>query len=477
MNNNLSNMENTQWLMAALLMAAIFIFAECMPTGKTLEETEPTPSPDLVLARQKINHVVIIMQENRSFDHYFGTFPGAEGIPQDENGEFTVCLPDPTSNRCIKPFHDTHDINAGGPHDYDAAISDIDNGQMDGFVNSQQAGHIGAGACRNIDDPRCSADLKQGVSRKDAVGYHTSDEIPNYWKYAENFVLQDHMFGSNLSWSLPAHLYMLSAWSAHCDSSNPMSCQSDIDLSLRSVIRGQFSWTDLTYLLYKSGISWKYYLSEGEESDCEPSAEDCSPAPLDKDVPSIWNPLPAFTTVVQTGQLANIVKIDQFIDDATNGNLPAVCWIAPDNEVSEHPPAGIKEGQAFVTSLINAVMQGPNWNTTAIFIAWDDWGGFYDHHMPPVVDNYGYGLRVPALVVSPYAKTGYIDHQVLSFDAYVKFIEDLFLDGQRLDPQTDGRADSRPDVRENSSKLGDLIDDFDFNQAPRPPLVLETSPS
>ena len=159
-----------------------------------------------------------------------------------------------------------------------------------------------------------------------------------------------------------------------------------------------------------------------------------------------------------------------------NGTLPAVSWIVPENTVSEHPPANIATGQAYVTGLINAVMQGPDWNTTAIFLSWDDWGGFYDHVVPPTVDQNGYGLRVPGLVISPYARKGYIDHQTLSFDAYLKFIEDVFLNGQRIDPKTDGRPDPRPTVRENVSILGNLITDFDFSQPPRPPMVLPTNP-
>jgi len=153
-----------------------------------------------------------------------------------------------------------------------------------------------------------------------------------------------------------------------------------------------------------------------------------------------------------------------------------VSWITPNGRVSEHPPGLISTGESYVTSLINAIMRGPDWSSTAIFVAWDDWGGFYDHVMPPQVDLQGYGLRVPGLVISPYAKQGFIDHQTLSFDAYVKFIEDDFLGGQRLDPKTDGRPDPRPDVRENLPVLGDLSADFDFNQQPRAPVVLPDNP-
>jgi len=121
-------------------------------------------------------------------------------------------------------------------------------------------------------------------------------------------------------------------------------------------------------------------------------------------------------------------------------------------------------------------MRSPDWKSTAIFLAWDDWGGFYDHVRPPRVDGAGYGLRVPGIVISPYAKRGYIDHHVLSFDAYLKFIEDDFLGGQRLNPQNDGRPDPRPDVRENARILGDLRRDFDFRQKPRRPMLLPTLP-
>jgi hypothetical protein len=133
----------------------------------------------------------------------------------------------------------------------------------------------------------------------------------------------------------------------------------------------------------------------------------------------------------------------------------------------------VSTGERYVTGLIDAAMRGPDWKSTAIFLAWDDWGGFYDHVVPPEVDENGYGLRVPGLVISPYARRGFVDHQILSFDAYAKFIEDDFLGGARLDPRTDGRPDPRPDVREDQPLLGNLVRDFDFRQRPRPPLILE----
>ena len=175
-------------------------------------------------------------------------------------------------------------------------------------------------------------------------------------------------------------------------------------------------------------------------------------------------------------QLGNIQTVDHFFTDAKHGTLPSVAWVVPDGTHSEHPPARVSSGQSYVTRLINAVMRSPDWNSTAIFLAWDDWGGFYDHVQPPTVDGAGYGLRVPGIVISPYAKSGFIDHQTLSFDAYVKFIEDDFLGGQRLNPATDGRPDPRPDVREASPILGDLRSDFDFDQPPRAPTLLPVRP-
>ncbi|HEY3645060.1 MAG TPA: alkaline phosphatase family protein, partial [Gammaproteobacteria bacterium] len=310
----------------------------------------------------------------------------------------------------------------------------------------------------------------------DVLGFHDAREIPNYWTYAKDFVLQDHMFESVASWSEPSHLYMVSAWSAACkDAHDPMSCQTEIDHLPWGLKPDDedFAWTDITYLLHKHHVSWAYYLSEGEQPDCADGEVRCVRRHQNLKVPSIWNPLPNFTTVHDDGETANIKTLDKYFEAANAGKLPAVSWIIPNDAVSEHGPSSIHAGQAYVTRVINAAMQGPDWYSTAIFLAWDDWGGFYDHVVPPVVDAQGYGLRVPAMVISPYAKPGYIDHQTLSFDAYLKFIEDDFINDERLDPKTDGRPDPRPTVREDVSVLGDISQDFDFTQAPHQPLILE----
>jgi phospholipase C len=493
----------------------------------------------------KIKHIVIIMQENRSFDSYFGTFPGADGIPT-QKGVPTVCVPDPATKTCVKPYHDSSDKNSGGPHGQTNATADIDGGKMDGFI--AQAEQASSKCAPNV--PSCS-----GGSQTDVMGYHDGSDIPNYWSYAKNFVLQDKMFEPNASWSLPEHLFMVSEWSAKCSKAgDPESCVNelqnpgnppdfggnaqknivskcqngantapcikaleadgitpDMASQLQSIVQKNcttsvsvsmcedalqnttipdklkqklvdaankltppdYAWTDMTYLLHKNNVSWGYYVFNGTEPDCEnDSAMTCAAVPQNAKTPGIWNPLPFFGTVKQDGQLGNVQSLTNFYTAAKNGTLPAVSWIDPTGSVSEHPPAPVSSGQAYVTGLINSIMQSPDWGSTAIFLSWDDWGGFYDHVVPPVVDENGYGLRVPGIVISPYAKQGYVDGQTLSHDAYNKFIEDDFLNGQRLDPKTDGRPDPRPDVRESASQLGNLVNDFNFSQTPRKPMVL-----
>lgn len=505
----------------------------------------------------KIQHVVIIMQENRSFDSYFGTFPGADGIPM-QSGVPTGCVPDPATGKCVAPYHDTSDADSGGPHFQADSTADIDGGKMDGFIGQAE---------KSNDCALFSGIASCGQGKADSVmGYHNGQELPNYWAYARNFVLQDRMFSSIASWSYPVHLFMVSEWSAKCSQlGNPQSCANapqdpatstdnisrlttniinqceinaascqkalsaigltpDVTAQLQTLINQNcrsdqnaaqyvnqcestlknvnipqdlknrlidaanqvqppdYAWTDLTYLMHKDNVSWAYYNFDGSEPECNDGSEtSCSSVPPtmprnNSKTLGIWNPLPYFDTVKKDGQVGNVQTINNFYAAAKNGTLPAVSWIAPAGALSEHPPALISAGQAYVTGLINAIMQGPDWDSTAIFLSWDDWGGFYDHVQPPDIDQNGYGMRVPAMVISPYARQGYIDHQTLSHDAYVKFIEDDFMNGQRLDPATDGRPDPRPSVRENNPALGDLTSDFDFSQSPRKPLQLNSHP-
>jgi phospholipase C len=390
----------------------------------------------------KIKHVIVIMQENRSFDSYFGTFPGAAGLPRG------VCVPDPKNGGCVTPFVDHKDSNAGGPHVDASSTADVNGGKMNGFVKEAEL------SC------------KAAPCHTDVMGYHVASDIPNYWAYASNFVLDDQFFESDHSWSLPSHMQMVSAWSATCKTpALPMTCKGTDMPANRSAAKPRpFGWTDLTWLLHENNVSWGYYLDHGAQAVGHPAG-----------VPAIWNVLPGFRDVNKDGQEANVQPLASFRSAAAAGTLPAVSWVVPDPADSEHPPALVSRGQAYVTTLINEVMSGPDWDSSAIFLSWDDWGGFYDNVVPPNVDATGYGIRVPAIVISPYARHGFIDPKRLSTDSYLRFIEDDFLHGARLDPTTDGRPDPRPDVRE--SLANSILQDFNFSQNPRPPMILNPCPA
>jgi phospholipase C len=383
-----------------VLLAAVIVVVSKSASSRSVQ----TVDPDI----HKIKHIVVIMQENRSFDSYFGTFPGANGIPAG------ACLPDPHNGGCRKPWVDHYDSNGNDPHDNPAFVGDRDHGKMDGFVSVAEK-------------EMCK---KSRPCHPDVMGYHVQSDIPDYWAYAKNFVLQDRFYEAAGSWSLPAHLLIVSGWSAKCDDDDPMSCKSSQNPPDRKPGRPTpFAWTDLTYLLHKHHVSWGYYLDHGARTENH----------NENGVWKIWNVLPGFTDVHKDGQTRNIRSLKVFYRQAKEGTLPKVSWLAPDLRDSEHGPALVSSGQAYTTRVINAIMRSPDWDSTAIFLSWDDWGGFYDHVNPPTVDKLGYGIRVPAIVISPYARRGFIDSQTLTTDAYLKFIEDDFLGSLRIDPATDGR--------------------------------------
>jgi phospholipase C len=210
------------------------------------------------------------------------------------------------------------------------------------------------------------------------------------------------------------------------------------------------AWTDITWLLYRYHVSWRYYVQAGTQPDCDnDSAETCPPARQSARTPGIWNPLPLFGDVQKDHQASYVQSLDSYFSAARAGQLPAVSWITPSGPNSEHPPASVHRGQAYVTSIVNAAMKSPDWDSTAIFLSWDDWGGFYDHVVLPQVDQNGYGLPVPAIVISPYARHGYIDHQTLSSDAYLKSSRTTFSVAPGWTRGPTARADPRPDVRED----------------------------
>lgn len=451
----------------SLALVAVFLLAACGVKEQVVQEARWSDAKDkrvsnLPAGAAKIEHVVIITQENHSFDNYFGTFPGANGIPM-KDGTPTPCIPDPDSKRCERPFYNSSAENYGGPHDESGAKVAIDGGKMDGFLQMERAGRNKSCGTDKQPNPDCSPAGEKGAE-PDVMGYRDRRTIPNYWRYAEEYVLQDRFFASMAAASVPNNLARVSGWSATCSSSDPMSCRNDLDpyggYAAVPVPRSDLAWTDITDLLHENDVSWAYYVETGPNG-----------------TPPSRNPLPYFTTVKENGQLGNIQDVARFHENAKNGRLPAVSWVMSGPKNSEHPPASIQDGQAFVTRAVNSVMQVRNWENTVIFLTWDEWGGFYDHVPPEKVDENGYGIRVPGLVISPYAKRGYIDSQTLTSDAYLKFIEDRFLDSQRLDPATMSRPDPRPSVRENAPQLGDITQAFDFNQKPRPPLVLPERPS
>src|SRR5436853_4708151 len=210
------------------------LFALTAPAGTQRKPAKPP------VGIHKIKHVVFVMQENRSFDSYFGTYPGADGFPRNAAGKIAVCVPDPNAHRCVRPYHDSNQVNTGGPHIEESAVKDEDGGKMDGFIRAAEAaGPAQTVQClTGLDLVGCSDpageqagtcfQAQQPPGCVDVMGYHDRSDIPNYWAYADNFVLQDHMFESVNSWSLPVHLSMVSGWSATCtDPLSPSSCTSD----------------------------------------------------------------------------------------------------------------------------------------------------------------------------------------------------------------------------------------------------------
>ncbi len=460
-------------------------------TGLGAPSSAPAPSSPSPGGIFKLDHLIFIVQENRSFDHYFGTYPGADGIPTDADGSFKPCVPDKyLGGGCVHPYVSHAFDQDGGPHGRANSIADVNGGKMNGFVNSLRPRP--SFCWMDPHQARCK-DYLGPQGQPDVMSTLPRSVIPNYWAYADDYVLQDHMFAPTDSWTLPSHLALLSAWAAYCPQVyDPMSCRTDVDLKSRARrwASGEepiYAWTDITYLLDTAGVSWRYYVGNATCWEHPPCV--LPEGRTRYRTPDIRNPLPGFTSFYDgeraNGPADNVRPVNRFLSAAKEGTLPSVAWIAPTAAVSEHPsaPSTIRDGMAYVTRLINAVMDGPEWDSTAIFLTWDDWGGFYDHVVPPRIDAMGYGLRVPALVISPYAKQGVIDHSTLSFDSYLKLIEDRFLGRQRLDPNTDGRPDSRPVVRED--RANGVEGAFDFTQAPRSGTILdpwpwkvpETSPS
>jgi phospholipase C len=414
-------------------IVAVLIAAGCSPPKTTTTTTTIATATGL----NKIKHFVFIMEENKSFDHYFGTYPGAYGIPDG------VALKDPNDGTMVTPYHSTDDVDFDAPHDHSNAVADIDGGKMDGFLSEAYKRYALS----------VTPSLAPGYNPKEVMSYHDYHEIPNYWDYAELYVLQDQMFSSVAAYSLSVHLYMLAA-------------QSGGYLGEQQPYPTRFDFPEITELLQNDQVTWNYYVTSGNDVDANGQA--IEPANLQQDNPNhytLWNPLPAFPKVENDpAQRVRLVDTAQFYQDAQSGNLPSVSWICPylGSELSDHPAfkGGMRKPMAYVTGLINAVENGPDWDSTAIFVSWDDWGGYYDNEAPPFVDEYGFGLRVPSLVISPYAKEAFIDHNTYSFDSWLKLIEKRF--GVESMTARDKNAD-------------DMSNSFDFTQQPRQPIILSAT--
>jgi phospholipase C len=373
-----------------------------------------------------IQHIVFMIKENRTFDNYFGTFPGADGA--------STCT---ISTGQTIPLGHTPDQVRDMGHNWGDAVLAMDGGKMDKF-DLVQWGNI------NGDYMSCSQ--------------YVQTDLPNYWTYAQTFTLADHFFSSLQGPSFPNHLYTIAAQSngVISDNYNPTTADPNYGCDARtgttvqvlnpngtfSFVKPCFTITTLADLLQDAGVSWLYY------------------APGEGQSGYLWNTLDAISQI-RNGPLwtTNDVPYTQFITDAQNGTLPAFSWLVQPGNVSEHPPSSLCAGENWSVEQLNAVMQGPDWNSTVVFLTWDDFGGFFDHVGPPSVDAFGLGPRVPFIVISPYALANHISSTQYEFSSVLKFVE------ERFNLPNLGQRDANPN-------LSDLTDAFDFNQAPLPPLVL-----
>ena len=366
-----------------------------------------------------ITHWVFLIKENRPFDHYFGTFPGAYGAT---TGTISTGQVIPLSHA---PDVMPEDLS----HSWIAAQTAIDYGRMDQF-------NVGC-----VDNDICMSQFYQ-------------QDIPNYWTYASTFTLADQAFSSLHGVSFPNHLYIVTAQSGGVidnppQQTNAWGCDSPTGTTVPWVntegyvsdVFPCFDFMTLADSMQSANLSWAYYApSQGERGYA-------------------WSALDAINHIRNTSLWTeHVFPNAQFVTDAQSGNLPSLSWVTPPGFQSEHPKGtGVCDGENWTVSMINAVMEGPDWNSTAIVLTWDDYGGFYDHVPPPQLDFFGFGARVPWIIISPYAKPGYISHTIYEFSSFLKTVEERF----GLAPLT-----------ERDANANDILDSFDFTQPPLPPLVL-----
>lgn len=366
-------------------------------------------------AKTPIEHLIVLMQENHSFDNYFGTYPGAEGIPAG------TCIPvdpfDPNNKECVKPFHiGDNEVEPGDlDHSQRTYALQYNKGKMDGFVYA--------------------LNLRKQDGRA-ALGYYDDRDLPFYWNLADEYVLFDHFFSSAAGGSFINHVY----WVAARSNGNDRLSSESMD-----------HITTIFDLLEARGISWKFYV---QNYDPDLTYRTVLNYPGNRAAQIIWCPLLNIDRFLDDTRLSShIVDLDEYYEDLNNDTLPAVAYIVPSGP-SEHPPSSLRAGQNFTRTLIQRLKQSEAWYNSAFLLAYDDWGGWYDHVTPPQVDKDGYGFRVPALLVSPYAKRGYIDKTVLDFTSILKFIQENW--------------DVEP-LSERDAKANNFTSAFDFSQAPRSP--------
>ena len=407
-------------LLAVLALGGILIDASRVDAGHHL----PVRKSHAAQARYPIKHIIIIDKENRSFDNMFGLFPGADGASHAH-----------TSTGKIIPLGHTPDrmlLDVG--HAGAAAVLAMDNGKMDRF------------------------DLLPGAyqSGKDiADSQFRQPDIPNYWRYAQTFTLDDHFFATIIGPSFPNHLITVAASSGNtvdnprgqivhawgCDG-GPTSMVDGIGPDGKQFLTHPcFDFPTLPDLLQRHNVSWKYY----------------SPPQFASGY--VWNSLDAikhirFSSLWKT----NVSKDTSFIGDVSHGRLPQVSWLVTTSWQSDHPPASICIGENWTTQVVNAVMKSRYWKDTAIFLTWDDFGGFYDHVAPPRLDYISLGPRVPTVVISPYARPHYVDHTRLEFDSFLRFVEQDF---------------GLPALTDRDRHAPSMLSSFDFQQAPIQPQVLK----
>jgi phospholipase C len=395
-----------------------------------------------------IKHVVVIIQENRSLENFFAGYPGA-------NAPMYGCAPAGIRERRFTsgsscPSGDKevplHQISFDGPdlkHDWVSSITDWDNGKMDGFYK-----------------------YGQNHGNYEAYAYVKQSLIVPYWDMAEQYVLADEMFPTEFGGSFTGHLTLvagtddLTPTTAEVDFPNepPDDCDSPpgtkssyVD-SQRHIHRfaGPFpcfdQWKTMAQDLDNAGVSWKYYATKVLDG-------------------GLWEPYEASKYVRYGPDWSKdiIAPQSQVLQDASNGNLASVSWVSPTKADSDHPSAHSDLGPSWVASVVNSVGESSYWQSTAIIVLWDDWGGWYDNAAPKQLDYRGLGIRVPCLIISPYAKetstsqTGYVSHTQYEFGSILKFIEETY----NLKPLGQTKA-GYSDRRATS-----IEDSFDFTQKPR----------